>query len=162
MSFHDSMSNYIEERWKENEFSSPGKLYKYLKKSNVVIPQTKIRKLIASTTAYQLHKPIRKRFARRKVVVSGPNEMIDMDLLDLKNIKGQNYYKRYLLTMIDVFSRKAFACPLKNKTASSVLNCLRSILKRNPLLKPASIRTDHGIIQFSFIIWYIKNKFLCI
>lgn len=135
----------IEDKWKENEFSGPQKLHKFIEKYNYVkIPQSKIRRFVTSTKTYQLHKPIRKRFKRRTVVVSGPNEMIDMDLLDLKNVKGQNYSKRYLLTMIDVFSRKAFACALKNKTAEHVLKCFRHILTQHPSLNPRSVRTDHG------------------
>jgi len=73
--------------------------------------------------------------------------MLDVDLLDLIDIKGQNYQKRYLLTLIDVFSRKAYACPIKNKTSVVFAKCFENILLKNPNLQPKSIRTDHGNLK---------------
>lgn len=70
--------------------------------------------------------------------------MLDVDLLDLKDIKGQNYGKRYLLTAVDVFSRKAVACALKNKTAHDVSLCFQNMLKTSISAYPRSVRTDHG------------------
>lgn len=93
---------------------------------------------------YQLHKPSPKRFKRRRVIVNGPNVMLDMDLLDLRDIKGKNYGKRYFLTMVDVFSKKAYACVLRRKTAEEVAMCFKKLLDTQFDAVPKSIRTDHG------------------
>jgi len=87
---------------------------------------------------------VKKRFLRRKVIVSGPTEMFDADLLDLNVIKGQNHKKRYLFTMIDVFSKKVYACAISTKSANAVAECLEKILNENSNLVIKSIRTDHG------------------
>lgn len=149
----------IEKKWYANEFSGPAKLHNFLRKNHDDTSLRKIRNVLNLSKTFQLHKPNRKRFQRRKIIVNGPNEMVDMDLLDLRNIGGQNYSKKYLLTIIDVFSRKAYACALTSKRSENVLQCFKALLKTNPELKPRSIRTDHGK-YIQKICCYINDNYL--
>ena len=55
-----------------------------------------------------------------KVIVSGPNEQLDVDLEDMQSLSKDNDGIKYLLVAIDVFSRYAWVEPLKNKTAKEV------------------------------------------
>jgi len=134
----------IEDRWVKNEFGGPEKLHKFLKRNKTDLSQYKTKKTLSLLRTYQLHKPTARRFRRRKVIVTGPDEMVDVDLLDLKGIGGNNYGKRYLLTAVDTFSRKAYACPLKDKSATKVADCFSKMLNLNEEFAPLSIRTDHG------------------
>ena len=47
----------------------------------------------------------------------------------------------FILTVIDVFSKRAWAIPLKNKTASSVVNAIEGIFK---IVTPIKLQTDKG------------------
>jgi len=134
----------LNEKWSDNLFVGPQKFYEYLKRKKYRASKTNAKKYLESSLIYQLHKPTKRRFKRIRVIVSGPNEMLDVDLLDLKDIKGQNYKKRYLLTVVDVFSRKAYACALKDKTANSTGKCFDKLLIENDYFKPRAVRTDHG------------------
>ena len=57
------------------------------------------------------------------------------------NIAEYNDGVRYLLFVIDILSRKLWVEPLKNKTAKSVIEGMKTIFKD---AKPKKIRADRG------------------
>ena len=65
-----------------------------------------------------------------------------MDLVDLSKESGSNYSIRYLLTCIDVFSKFAWAVPMKTKTADSTAAAFKIIFKDGRV--PRSIYSDDG------------------
>jgi len=101
----------------------------------------KIRKWLQNQDDYSLQKPVRRNFKRAKVIVSGPNEQLDVDLADMQSLSKDNDGIKYLLVAIDVFSRYAWVEPLKNKTAKEVERGLMVILNQS---KPRKICTDGG------------------
>ena len=56
-------------------------------------------------STYTLHKPIRRRFKRRKTIVGGIDYQWQADLADMQHLAKQNNNKKYLLCVIDVFSK---------------------------------------------------------
>ncbi len=70
--------------------------------------------------AEELHKPIRRKFQRRSVQVSGIDEVWGADLVDMKEWKKENKGYTFILTVIDVFSKYAWAVPLKDKKGETV------------------------------------------
>lgn len=138
----------IQNVWAKNLFTGPKKLFQSVKRHGNKISLKRVKDFLASTLTYQLHKPSKRRFKRRKIIVSGPNVMYDIDLLDLTNLRGQNHNKRYLLTIIDVFSKKAYAYPLRTKTAKEVAEAFVVVLKQNKEFLPQSVRSDHGMTTF--------------
>lgn len=76
-----------------------------------------------------LHKPIRKKFPRRVVAVPTLNHQFGADLIEIKYPKS-NYNKKYILAVMDHFSRSAWLEALKTKTADEVLNAIKRIFKR--------------------------------
>ena len=51
---------------------------------------------------------------------------------------------RYILTVIDVFSKFAWAEPVRLKCASAVANLLKQVLHQAKLRKPKRLQTDKG------------------
>jgi len=76
----------------------------------------KIRKWLQSQDDYSLQKPVRRRFKRAQVVVAGPDEQLDIDLMDMQSLAKENDNVKFLLVAIDVFTRFAWVVPLKDKT----------------------------------------------
>jgi len=66
-----------------------------------------------------------------------------MDLCDLRALQKENNSYNYLLTIIDVFSKRAFVFPLKNKTATYTLQGIEEGFKY--LGFPKRVHTDHTI-----------------
>jgi len=83
---------------------------------------------LARQDAYTLHKPSRKRFARRRTYSKGIGDLYQIDLTDLTNLSTYNDGYRYLLNCIDVFTKRAWCVPLKTKTGREVSNAFERIL----------------------------------
>ena len=55
----------------------------------------------------ELHKLIRRRYPRRKFEMRGLNETFQVDLVDMQKYSHENKSFKYLLTVIDIFSKYA-------------------------------------------------------
>ena len=90
--------------------------------------------------AYEMHKPARKTFKRRRTKVLGIGDLIQADLVEMQPYAKENKGYKYMLTMIDCFSKKAWAVPVKDKTAKSVTAAVKSVLPK----KVKNFQTDQG------------------
>lgn len=125
-----------------DSYASATALYRSVKSIVPSITLKYVKNWLASQNVYTLHAPIRRHFNRRKTVVPGLYHQMQMDLVDLSSISNKNAGYRYLLTAVDVFSRKAFVVPLKNKRDISVKNAIAHIFTNYPPIK--YLQTDLG------------------
>jgi len=58
---------------------------------------------LSGQEAYTLHRPVRRNFQRRRIIVSGINEQWQVDLIDLTKLKKFNNGHTFVLIVIDVF-----------------------------------------------------------
>ena len=79
--------------------------------------------------AEELHKPIRRKFIQRRVISNGIDHIWSADLIEMQPYSKENDGVRYLLNVIDVFSKYAWSKPLKNKTGNEVTEAFGEILK---------------------------------
>jgi L-rhamnose mutarotase len=93
--------------------------------------------------AYELHKPKRKHFPTWSVVMKGPHETYQADLVDMGNLVKWNTNVRYLLTVIDIFTKMGYAEPVKQKTGEEVTAAFEKILNRSGHI-PKNLQTDAG------------------
>ena len=93
--------------------------------------------------AQELHKPRRVRFQRRRVHVKGINEIWSADLVDMSAFSKDNHGVKYLLTIIDVFSKYAWMMPLKTKTGKDITKAFDYIIKGSGR-KPTMLWVDQG------------------
>ena len=68
----------------------------------------------------ELHKPKRKNFPRRKIIVNHIDEIFAADLVEMQKFAKLNKGYRYLLTCIDTFSKYKWVIPLKDKKGINV------------------------------------------
>lgn len=123
-------------------FSSIADLYHAAKYKVRNLRKSDVKKWLSNQTTYILHKSTRNKFPRRKVLVKGPKYQFQADLLDMQNKKNENDGTKYLLTVIDCFSRLATAIPLKFKTGKSTREGLKKAFKK--LGFPKKLQTDRG------------------
>ena len=83
---------------------------------------------LQSQDTYTLHKPVRKNFKRRKTIVPGANFQMQADLIDFSLLKSYNDHYKYILVVIDVFSKKAFTAYLKTKTSSDMIQAFEQLM----------------------------------
>ena len=75
--------------------------------------------------AYELHKPIIRKFKKRKVYSFFKDNIWGADLADMQFISKYNKRIRYLLCAIDLFSKYAFVVPLKDKKGVIIVNAFQ-------------------------------------
>ena len=93
--------------------------------------------------AEELHSGVRRKFQRRRVQVFGVDEIWSADLVEMQDFSKDNDGFRYLLTVIDVMSKYAWAVPLKDKTGNSVTAAFEKIVKESGR-KPMKLWVDKG------------------
>lgn len=103
-----------------------------------------VQKFLKKQWAYTLHKPIRQKFLRRKYVVRGINKQWQVDLVEMQQYSKVNQGYRYILCVIDIFSRYAYARPLKTKTGIEVAEALQSVFNEAQVT-PNFIQADQGL-----------------
>ena len=93
--------------------------------------------------AKELHKPIIRKFKKRKVYSGFKDNIWGADLADLQLISKLNKRFRVLLCVIDIFSKYDFVVPLKDKKGISIVNAFQKILDKSGH-KPNKIWVDKG------------------
>ena len=78
--------------------------------------------------AEELHKPIAKKFKRRKVYARFKDNIWAADLSEIGSLSSKNKNVKYLLCAIDVFNKYAWVKPLKDKNGKTVLNAFIEIV----------------------------------
>ena len=93
--------------------------------------------------ANELHKPIIKKIDKRKLYLSFKENIWGVELADMKSLSKFNRGIKYLLCVINLFSKYAFVVPLKDKKDASIVNAFQSILDQSKR-EPNKIWVDQG------------------
>ena len=117
-------------------------VYKFFGKKSVGSGINTI-KSSSSILADELHKPIIKKFEKRKVYSQLKDNIWGVDLAEKKSLSRKNKGIKYLLCVIDLYSKYAFVIPLKDKKGISILNAFVKIIKQYNR-KPNKIWVDQG------------------
>ena len=95
--------------------------------------------------ANELHKPIIRKFEKRKVYSTFKDNIWKVDLADMQLLNKYNKGIRFLFCVIDIFSKYAWVVPLKDKEGISIVKAFQLILKQsNSKRKPNKIWIDKG------------------
>ena len=89
------------------------------------------------------HKPIIRKFNKRKVYSQFKDNIWGVDLADMQSLSRKIKGIKYLLCAIDLYSKYAFVIPLKDKKGISIVNAFDKIIKQSNR-KPNKIWVDQG------------------
>jgi transposase InsO family protein len=106
------------------------------------IPIRRARTILQKDLGYTLHKPRRRNYPTLPGEGFGIDEQWAADLIEVINIAKYNKGYRYLLTVVDVFSKYAWVEPVKSKTGQAVTEAFEKILKQGRT--PINLQTDDG------------------
>ncbi|XP_011707067.1 PREDICTED: uncharacterized protein LOC105462244, partial [Wasmannia auropunctata] len=82
----------------------------------------------------ELHAPARRNFPRRRVIICGYDDLWQADVVEMRPYTRFNRGYHYILTVIDVLSKHAWAVPLKAKSGimkASVVERFNRTLKNS-------------------------------
>jgi len=120
-------------------FGGVNALYRTMK--NKGIKRKDVAEWLSTQDAYTLHKPIRRRFQRRKIYAKNIDYLWQADLADMSHLADYNDGMRFLLTVIDVLSKHAWVQPLQRKSSTNIIEAFDIIFKER---RPQKLQTDKG------------------
>ena len=138
----------------------PKRIYPIFKRKNPTLKITlkKLTNWLSLQEPNALHKNARRIYPRNPVFVPSQFYQFATDLIDISWAKKNNKGYRYILVVIDSFSRYVWCEPLKTKTGLEVSRALEKIfksLKKTPYV----LTTDHGTEFFNRDTNKIYKKF---
>ena len=117
-------------------------LHNAVRKEGITLSE--VREYLSQKRSYTLHRVARKRFLRRRVIVSSPRHTIACDLAEVGHLSRSNNGVRYLLVCLDIYSRYLHVVPLKNKRGLSVAEALADVLEQEESNGYNKMWTDRG------------------
>jgi hypothetical protein len=132
----------LKELYSEAGFPAAAKFSQFLKKEGIKISQEEVKKFLASQSSEQLHKVVKKTKNGKPITAPDPGIEIMIDLLDMTKFAKKNKGNNWILIASDVFSKKAYAEPVKSKEPKNVLIALKSVLAKTG--NPEVISSDQG------------------
>lgn len=105
----------------------------------------------------EIHKGARRNFPRRSVIIKGIDDLWQSDLIDIQKYQKVNKGYKFILVVIDAFSKYAWVAPLKTKTKTEVCLAFEKILKIGR--RPKNLQTDMGTEFYNDIFQKLMNKY---
>lgn len=90
----------------------------------------------------EIHKCARVNFPRRQVILKDIDDLWQADLMDMQAFSKVNRGYKYILVIIDAFSKYAWTIPLKQKNKQQVSEAFKTLLDKGRV--PKNLQTDLG------------------
>ena len=101
-----------------------------------------VYKFLAKNDTYRKFKNSKRKYKRARIVVNSIGHIYQSDLFDVQKLSSSNNGYRYLLVVVDCFSRMIYVKPLKRKTAELTAIALNEVfdhLNKTGILSPRSM-----------------------
>jgi hypothetical protein len=121
----------LQEIYNEYGFPGKGKFVKIVKKLGAKYTPQEIDKFLATSKVNQLHKKKKKTKIGIPITTSHSHVEMQMDLLDMSKYYHANGGYKWILVVIDIFTKQAYAAPVKSKTPKDVLEALKATVKQS-------------------------------
>ena len=132
------------------------RFFKSVKSHGLKVTRNQVNEFLKGFDTYTLHKPSRKHFSRNPTIVSDIDQQWQADLADVSEFASDNDDTRYLLTIVDCFSKFAWVIPLKTKDSNRLFVVFTQLFHSRPIRRPKRIQTDKGK---EFINSQVQNLF---
>ena len=125
-------------------FRNEKSLYKRAIQRDPSVSLQNVRDFLRKSVTHTSHVLKRKRFPRRRILVSRPRLILSCDLADMSHLSKYNNNHRYLLVCVDTFSRYMQVIPLRTKHADVVMKGIKEVLDSPKWMGVKKVWTDRG------------------
>jgi transposase InsO family protein len=125
-------------------FGGIDKLFRSAQAKDLHVSRDNVKNYLKTDDVYTLHKPARKRYIRNQTIVGNIDRQWQADLVEKTKTSRHNKGTRYLLTVIDCFSKFAWVIPTKSKSGKDVLDAFQKLFFESAPRKPKLLQTDKG------------------
>ena len=155
----ESLKSQIRNGWtsgtKPYSFGGLNTVQRYFPKAS----KSLIRDALAGLDTYTIHRETKNPKVYNPIYVRNPRELFQADLIELKGgLPEKNNNVKFLLVVIDTFTRFAWIEPLTSKDARPVLNAYKKIHARSQPLEKALLTDQGGEFQNRLFWGYLKGK----
>jgi hypothetical protein len=95
---------------------------------------------LESQETYTVHKPIKFNFNTKRVKLTKIDDQWQADLVYMQKYTDKG--KNYILTVSDIFSKNAWAVPIRRKTGEEIKYSFQKLVTERI---PSKIQTDKGL-----------------
>jgi len=118
------------------------RLYKQIQMLNLLgISWPSVMEYLNKDMVHQTHQRIRRLKVQKPVITLSKLDRLEVDLIDMTTWAGSNSSRRYVVSIIDCFSKYAWLLPITQKKAEKVLEVLGPFLKEHT---PKVLQSDNG------------------
>ena len=146
-------------RWDQRALLSM--IYKFFdKETGSGVLATRKAEVSINELAEELHKVVIKKFKRRKVYARFKDIIWVADLSEMESLSSKNRKVKYLLCVIDVFTKHAWVKPLKDEKCKTVLNTFIEMVSESNC-KPNKLWVVQGKEFYNKLVhgWFQKLYF---
>lgn len=136
-------------------FSTDNRLFTHLKKKGFKVSRKQVRAWLSSQPTYTLHKDRRIKFQRNYYNITNIDDLWEMDLIDMQKYSRNNKGFKYILAVIDCFSKFAWCVAIKRKTPEEIMRGFDEIFSSTNR-RPIKIQSDKGR---EFVNKHVTNYF---
>ncbi len=126
-------------------FGTVEKLYKASREAGKSYTKSQIEKWAHGQDTFTMFKPVRQNFPTRKTIAYGLFDLHEADLLDVTSHSKFNGGVKFILLVIDVFSKVVSLEPLKDKSSVSMVKAFTHVYGAKGLTTPIHLATDRGL-----------------
>ena len=155
----------LEKYYKQFNFPASSTFVKQLKNEGIKITKKEIDDFLASRVEQQQTtiQPNRKKLLG-KIVAYRPLSLIQMDIFDMQNFARTNKGYKYILCIIDVFTRKVWTYKMQLKNSKNVQDSFNDFLQKSGIQSntPSILMSDNDptFTNESFQIILRENKII--
>jgi hypothetical protein len=139
----ENVSDLLKQLYKDISYFGNGRdsFYSKISADYYGITKEDVQEFLRNQKSYQLHLPSYRPKSVAPVLTNGPRKYLQIDLVDMSNYYEFNKPYNYILTIVDIFSKYAWAVPLPNKETTTIVKAIKPILEE---IKPKIIQSDNG------------------
>ncbi len=138
-------------------FGGINKLYRSAKDVDRNVKRDDVKTFLRGKDSYTLNKFQKIRFPRRQFIARGMYDQYQADLADFSKFAWHNSGMKWIMVIVDIWTKVAYAIPLKNKEGQTVAVALENFFKSNPI--PRHFVTDAGHEFTATIVKKIFDKY---
>ena len=120
------------------------RLYQRAKSIGIPVTRDDVARYLSMELPYSIHKPVRHTFVRNHTYVGHIDQQWQADLADMQGLVAHNDNYNYILTVIDILSRFAWAVPVRSKSTKDMVVAFNRLFKEAKPRVPQRLQTDNG------------------
>ena len=119
---------------------------------------SKIRDFLKSNVTSSLFRQVRHKYPRRRIRSYYRFQLMMSDTINFRNYANSNKNFKYIMVLIDVFSKMAYVAPMKRMNEFDASIAMESMLNKLPDM-PDSIITDKGTEYYNSKVKALFGRF---